>query len=281
MRKLVLAALLGFGALTAPAWPTATFAEDAAYAMSTAELMKATALDEVFTQFGATIEQTPREQAVPFNATMNGAWIEASREVFSADRMHGRLARALDDKFSHEDYEVYAAFYASPFGERVSAAERAATELTPREQTAAHERGLLLAADASQRRHEQVEEMLKLVSADLSAAMVRQSVRGVLIGMSVTAQQGDIQVPWEEIELQLDAIMPGLEADIAETQRAMMFFAYDKFSEADLDTYLEFLRTDAAQKFYAVAAYSVGEIVAERMHAFGEALATKLARVNV
>lgn len=35
----------------------------AAYAMSTAELMKATALDEVLTQFSAAIEQTPREQA--------------------------------------------------------------------------------------------------------------------------------------------------------------------------------------------------------------------------
>lgn len=51
---------------------------------------------------------------------MNGAWIEASREVFSADRMHGRLAKALDDKFDAADYEVYARFYASPFGQRVA-----------------------------------------------------------------------------------------------------------------------------------------------------------------
>lgn len=281
MRKLILAAILGLGSLTAPLLPAPTFAQAGSYAMSTAELMKATALDAVFTQFGAAIEETPSVQPVPFSAAMRRAWADASREVFSASHMHRRLATALDNKFSHEDYEVFAAFYATPFGIRVSDAERHATELTSAEQTAARISGGALVAAADERRLEQIEEMLKLVSADLSAAMVRQSMRGILIGLSVTTQQGDIEVPWEEIEVQLDAIMPGLEADIVSTQKALMFFAYEQFSEADLDDYLVFLRTRSAQKLYAVSAYAVGDIVAERMHAFGEALATRLARVNV
>ena len=106
-------------------------------------------------------------------------------------------------------------------------------------------------------------------------------MRGILIGLSMATQQGDIEVPWEEIELQLDAIMPGLESDIALTQKALMFFAYEQFSEAEIDEYLVFLRTRSAQKLYAVSAYAIGDIVAERMHAFGEALAARLARVNV
>lgn len=281
MRTLVLAVLLGLGALTAPALPVPALAQAETYAMSTAELMQATALDSVFTQFGAVIEETPRQQAVPFNAAMRRAWEEASRQVFAPTRMHRRLATALDDKFSHEDYAVFAAFYASPFGIRVSEAERRATELTPAGQTAARISGGVLAIAATPRRKAQIDEMLGLVSADLSAAMVRQSMRGILIGLSMTTQQGDIEVPWEEIEAQLDAIMPGLEADIASTQKALMFYAYETFSEADLDEYLVFLRTGSAQKLYAVIAYAVGDIITERMHAFGDALATRLARVSV
>jgi hypothetical protein len=61
----------------------------------------------------------------------------------------------------------------------------------------------------------------------------------------------------------------------------MMFFAYQDLTDADLETYLEFLRTESARKFYAVAAYAVGQIVAERMERFGETLARKLQQVNV
>jgi len=281
MRKLVIAAILGLAPLSASVVPTPAVAQAESFVMSTAELMKATALDEVFTQFGASIAETPSVQDVPFNATMRRAWADASRDVFSAPAMHRRLARALDNKFSDEDYRVFSTFYASSFGQSVTEAERRATELTSGEQTRARISGTALAASADARRTEQIDEMLDLVSADVAAAMVRQSMRGILIGLSMATQQGDIEVPWEEIELQLDAIMPGLESDIALTQKALMFFAYEQFSEAEIDEYLVFLRTRSAQKLYAVSAYAIGDIVAERMHAFGEALAARLARVNV
>jgi hypothetical protein len=281
MRSIVLAALFAAGALAPAALPVPAFAQAETYAISTAELMQATGLDEIFTQFSATIEAAPRDQAVPFNAAMNGVWIEASREIFGADSMHRALAGALDDKFEPEDYEVYADFFRSDFGRRVSVVERAVTTLPPLDQIVARNEGEALAAEATSRRLEQIDEMLRLVSAEISIEMVKQSIRGMMIGMSVTGQQGDISVPWEEIDAQLEIIMPGIEADIGATQRAMMFYAYRAFSETDLDKYLTFLRTDAAQKLYAVAAYSIGQIVADRMHAFGEALVAKMGRVNV
>jgi hypothetical protein len=281
MRKLLVLAALALAPLSLGLSAAPVTAQTEAYAISTADLMRATALDQVDSHISASIASAPETQAMPFNATMNAAWDEASNEVFAADRMHSELATALDDKFSPEDYEVYAAFFASDFGTRVSEIERAITMLPPEASETARLHGLELIEGGSPRRHEQVEEMLKLVSADMTNAMVRSSVRGMLIGMSVTAQQGDITVPWEEIDAQLDAIMPGIEADIEITQRALMYFAYRDLTEADLNIYLEFLRTDAAQRFYAVAAYAVGEIMGERMETFGETLAHKLARVSV
>ena len=280
IRSLVVVALLAVSVVAGPA--TLPAAAQTAPALSTDELMRATALDEIFSQFGASIEAAPAEQGVPFGGPMQAAWTAAVREVFDAGRMHDTLAAALEDKFSDEDYAAYAEFFGSDFGIKVSSIEREVTVLPPEGQLAARDAGIsLAAASEGTRRSEQVEEMLQLVSADIATSMIRQSVRGMLIGMSMNGQQGDIEVPWEEIDAHLSAIMPDIEADVALTQRAMMYFAYNDLTEAELDTYLDFLRTDAARKFYAVAAYSIGEIIAERMEAFGETLSRKLAQVNV
>lgn len=251
--------------------------------ISVGELMQATALDEVFTQFGPAIEASPREQGVPFDAMLTAVWTEASREAFDADAMHNALAGALEGKFTAEDEAVLAGFFRSDFGHRITEFERAVQTLGPQSQLAARAQGLSLVeaiADGS-RRDLQFDEIMTLVSADIASAMVGQSVRGMLIGMSLTQQRGDIEVPWEEIDLHLSTILPSIEADVASTQRAMMAYAYRDLSEAEIDAYLEFLRTPAAQRFYALASYSIGAIITETMTTFGETLARKMGRVNV
>src|SRR5690606_15837119 len=60
--------------------------------ISNEDLLRVTALDEVFTHFGAGIEQAPQEQGIPFTAAMQAAWTAAAREVFNAGQMQRRLA---------------------------------------------------------------------------------------------------------------------------------------------------------------------------------------------
>jgi len=282
IRALALAGLISAtGVVVHTAAPAAAQAETAA--ISIAELMQATALDEVFTQFGASIETSPQEQGVPFDAMLSAVWVEAAREVFNADSMHAALEAALDGRFTPEDEAVLAGFFHSGFGREITALERAVQKLDPGEQLAARTEGLSLVAamEEGSSRDRQIDEMLTLVNAEIAGAMVGQSVRGMLIGLSVARQRGDIEVPWEEIELQLAQILPDIQADVAATQRAMMAYAYRDLAEADLDRYLEFLRTEAAQKLYALASYSIGRIVTDSMTTFGQRLATKLGRVNV
>jgi hypothetical protein len=281
LRPLALAAALALGALAAPAALLPAAAQNETLLLTTEELMRATALDEVFTQFGPVIEAAPRDQNVPFPAALEAVWREAARSVFVADSMHRSLAQTLEGKFSEEDNARFAEFFRSPFGIRISRIERDVTVLGPQSQVVARDEGLRLAAMDSPRRHEQIEEMLKLVSAELATAMVSESIRGMMIGMAMTQQQGDIQVPWQEIDAQIEAMMPAIVADVAVTQRAMMFYAYRDLSDAELEQYLQFLRTDPAQRLYAIAAYSVGEIIAERMRTFGETIAMMLRRVDV
>ena len=263
--------------------PTAAAVTGAAdEVMSTGELMDALALDTIFAHFGTSIADAPRQQGAPFNAAIESAWLEAARQTFVPARMHRDLATLLDDKFSTDDQAAFAAFYGSELGRRVSAADRAIADIAPEAQATIQEAGERIGAEASETRHTQITELLSLIGGDLSAQMVRESLRGMLIGMSLATQgRGDIVVPWEEIEFQLDAIMPQMETEIAASQKALAFFGYRDLSDEDVAQLIEFLRSEPARRLYAVVVYAVSEVMAERMRAFGQSLAGSMARVNV
>lgn len=249
--------------------------------IAVAELMRATALDEVFTQFAATIAASARAEEISNDEIFLKHWEATATAVFDAGDLHQRLAKALEGKFSADEQVVLGAFFHSEFGKRMTVLERDAARLEPAAQIAAIAEGQELVAAASVIRQTQIDALMELVSAEISAAMVGQSVRALLLGLSVSHQQGEVTVPWQEIDTQVEAMMPGLLADVGRTQRAMMAYVYRDLTDADLDRYIEFLRTPAAQKFYAVAAYAVGRIVADGMSAFGEAFAARMQSVNV
>ncbi len=244
-------------------------------------LMRATALDVVFSQFAATIASSARTEEISNDEIFLKHWEATANTVFAADKLHDRLARALEGKLSGDEEIVLAAFFRSDFGMRMTTLERDAALLGPSAQVIAISRGEMLLDSAPVIRATQIDQLMELVSAEISAAMVGQSLRALLLGLSVSHQQGQIAVPWEEIDTQVNAMMPGLLLDIGRTQRAMMAYVYRDLSDDELDRYISFLRTPAAQKFYAIAAYAVGRIVAEGMADFGEAFAARMQSVNV
>lgn len=246
-----------------------------------AELMRATALDVVFSQFAATIAATARTEEISNDAIFLKHWEATANSVFDARTLHERLARALEGKFSFDEQQTLAAFFRSGFGQRMTGLERGAALLGPAAQTQAISRGEAILAAAPVIRSTQIDQLMELVSAEISAAMVGQSLRALLLGLSVSHQHGQIAVPWEEIDTQVKAMMPDLLTNIGKTQRAMMAYAYRDLSDDELDRYIGFLRTPAAQKFYAIAAYAVGRIVADGMADFGEAFAARMQSVNV
>jgi hypothetical protein len=246
-----------------------------------AELMRATALDVVFSQFAATIASSARSEDISRDEIFLKHWETAAQTVFDADLLHHRLAQALEGKLTDTEQQTLQRFFVSAFGQRMTNLERQAALLNPSAQLTAISRGEKLLARASVIRSTQIDRLMELVSAEISAAMVGQSVRALLVGLSVSHQQGDITVPWQEIDAQVEAMMPSLIADIGHTQRAMMAYAYRDLTDDELETYVEFLATPPAQKFYAVAAYSVGRIVANGMSEFGAALADRMHSVHI
>lgn len=281
IRPLAFAILLALSPLPAVAASTITPAVEAE-AFSTAQLMQATALDTVFAQFGQTVAETPKTQGIPGDAQFLRAWYDTALESFDPDTMQSGLSRMVDGKFSPDEMAEFATFYGSDFGRHVTEIERAVAILPAEAQMTARDEGVDLLADISSDspRGKMLDRMMELVSADITRAMVGQSLRGMLLGMSMSQRRGDIEVPWSDIEAQLAQILPSMDAEIEGTQRALMAYAYRDLSDAELGTYVDFLATPAAQKFYAVASYSIGSIVTSAMNRFGESLARKLNQVN-
>lgn len=282
VRALAVALCLASSSLPAFAvTPVAAQAETAP--MTTEELMAATALDKLFSTFAETIAASPEQQGVPMPKGFAETWRETAYAVFIADEMHGALATAFKDRFSAAELGELATFFRSDFGKRVTALESAIQDLSTEDQLAARDEGISLIEDLvpEAKRTKQIDEIMTLVSADVGRAMLGQAMRAMMVSMAVAGANGDIDVPWDEIDAQVAQMMPGLEAEVSASQRALMAYAYKDLSDEELDTYIEFLRTEVSKKFYAVLGYSVGTIMESTMSKFGTELARQLNRVNV
>lgn len=281
MRVAMLVAVLGLAVPVLPAPPPPVAAETQVADFSVAELMQATALDLIFDQFGEAIATSARVSDISTDEIFLSHWEAAAASSFNGPALRSRLASSLNGKFSADERLALGEFFRSDFGLRISALERAVARLSADDQIAALAEGEALSGEADTVRSTQLDDLMELMSAEISGVMAGQSMRALLLGMSVSHQRGDIEVPWQEIDAQVEAMMPSLIADHTRAQRAMMAYAYRGLSDDDLDHYIEFLRTAPAQKLYAIAAYAVGQIVARSMSSFGETLAARMASVNI
>jgi len=281
MRVALLVAVLGMAELALPTPLPPRAAEARVADFSVPELMHDTALDLVFDQFGAAIAASARVSDISTDEIFLSHWEAAAASSFNGAALRTKLAGMLDGKFSAEDRAALGEFFRSDFGQEISTLERAVAQLSVDDQAMALRDGATESADAGAVRSTQLDELMKLMSAEISGVMAGQSMRALLLGMSVSHQRGDIEVPWQEIDAQVEAMMPSLLADHTRAQRSMMAYAYRGLTDDELERYIAFLRTAPAQKLYAIAAYAVGQIVARSMSSFGETLAARMASVNI
>lgn len=281
MRLVMLVAILGLAAPLLPAPLPPLAAETAPAEFSVAELMQATALDLIFDQFGAAIAASARVGDISTDQVFLSHWQDAAASSFNGAALRSRLAGALEGKFSDGERAALGAFFRSDFGRRITGLERDVARLGAEEQAKAVAKGQQLSAEAGAIRAIQLDELMELTSADIAGAMAAQSMRALLLGLSISHQRGDIEVPWQEIDAQVQAMLPNLIADHTRAQRSLMAYAYRRLGDDELDRYIAFLRTAPAQKLYAVTAHAVGQIVAHSMSSFGETLAARMASVNV
>lgn len=281
MRVVMLVALLGMGVPSLPVSPGVMAAETRLADFSLTQLMQATALDLAFEQFGATIAAAARDGDISRDATFLAHWQAAAASAFHVPALRSQLASSLDGKFTDAERLDLGAFYGTGLGRAITELERDVARLDAGGQAAALLEGFVLTQTAAAARSSQLDDLMRLMGAELSGVLAGQQIRALLLGMAVSQQRSDIEVPWEEIDAQVVAMLPDLIAEQAQTQRALMAFAYRNLGDDELDRYIAFLRTGPARHLYAVAADAIGQIATRSMSRFGQMLAMRLSSVAI
>lgn len=246
-----------------------------------AALMQATALDDVFSQFGAGIAAQARLNEISSDRVFMAHWRTTAKTVLDAETLTRRLSAAMTGRIDLGEEAELNRFFVSQLGRRISTLERDMARLAPLEQDDAIALGHGLDSVAASARLALFDRLMALNSLEISRAMVCQSVRAMLLGLALTHQRPPIELPWGDIDAQVAAMQPSLVSELGAAQRALMAYAYRSLSDAELETYVAFLERPAARHFYAEAAFAVNQIVSTVMREFGETLAARMASVSI
>lgn len=257
---------------------SATIADET---FDTRALMRATGLDEVFDRMDTGVTESLIASPLATDPRTVAAIGKSAREAFVASQMHDRLATALEGKFTPPELAELQAFYTDTVGIEVTELERAALRLDHEGYLAAVREGDEIFSQIAPERIAQYDAMQELLSEGLQEAMLRHTIRAVITSLVVGTSGGDIAVPWDAIDAQVEQVMPAAIAEQQLSQRRMSSYMYRDVSDDDLQAYIDFLRTDTARRFYEVAVTAIVLINADAMQAFGEALGREMRAVGV
>lgn len=246
---------------------------------TSATLMRQVGMDTLFRDFGATLARSPRQHGVGDERFL-AAWEKSTGAAFRDDALNHRLAARLEEDLSEAELAGIGGFLASPLGLRLAGLERLTREIAPERQLAALAKGKTLYFVAPEPRRARLHEVMQLSGAEMSFAMLGESLRGMALGLHLSSK-GDIALSWEEIDASVSARLAGLEESLADATRSTLALTYADLSDADIDLYLDFLRTPATRKFYATLTRAIGEIIEETMFGIGEDVAARLAAVAI
>lgn len=258
--------------------PAATTAVGAPTTAS-ADVMRSMGLDQLFVQFGRNMAGGPRGQGVTDEEFLS-AWEGVTRDVFARDELNMRLVHMLDRGLDAAELARVQEFLSSPFGNRVTRLEQQAQATPAERQIAAIARGQTLYIQADAGRRALLEELLALSGAEVTFAMLGESIRGMALGRHLLAH-GDFDIPWEEIDSLVAERLSGMQRSLAEASRGALALTYHELSDAELTAYVEFLRTPATRKFYTVTSATIGALIREAMYTLGEDMAARLRRVDI
>jgi hypothetical protein len=271
---LVVLALLAMGpAAAAEAVP------GPAAAPAAAAVVRSMGLDRLFVQFGRNMALSPQRHGITDGGFLE-AWKSVTSDTFARDELNARLLSVLSRGLGQEELDGISAFLDSPFGSRVNRLEQEAQTLPADQHIAAIARGQALYLQSSRMRQAQLDALLELSGAEVTFAMLGESLRGMAIGLHLAAH-GDLDIPWEEIDSSVGARLAGMRQSLAEASRGALALTYAELTDAELATYLEFLRRPATRKFYSVASVTVGAIIREAMLSLGADVAARLQRVDI
>jgi hypothetical protein len=235
--------------------------------------------DAVYLRFGESVALSARQGGIG-DANFRAAWEAVTRKAFAARGLDAALAEQLEHELGAEELAAIDSFFTSELGQRIGALEAAVQHVPADAQIAVIARGQALLLRASPARQQQLQQVFALGSAEVTFAMLRESLRGLALGLHL-ARSGDLVVPWEEIDAVVTAELSGMEASLKDASLGTLAYALEPLTDEELAAYLSFLSAPGTQKFQALTALTIGRAIQETMGRLGTAVADRLSAVAI
>ncbi len=236
-------------------------------------------LESLYAQFGETVALSAAQGGIG-DKRFRAAWESVARDAFTPDGLDARLAAELDAALEPDEIAAIEAFFASELGQRIGMLEAAVQHVPPHAQIDIIAKGHVFLFKAAPTRQVQIGEVLRLGSAEVTFGMLKESLRGMALGLHLSKNDG-LTVPWEEIDAAVGQELAGMEESLRDASLGTLAYALSPLSDAELAGYLEFLRAPGTQKFQAVTALTIGRAIHDAMGTLGTGLAARLAAVAI
>lgn len=246
----------------------------------TADVLRSAGFGDLFLAFGQSIAGSPRQQGVTDERFLR-AWERGATTAFGTGSLDDELAARLGGTLDPAELTGIADFLASPLGVRVASLEHATQTVPADAQLDVLAKGQILYWRISDLRRAQLDELMHLSGAEVSLALITESLRAAAVGLHMARDTGDLDVPWEEIDDGVNLQLSGMKDRLVEATRATFAYTYESLSDGELEAYLAFLRAPAAQKFYGTATLAVGDIIRRTMLALGQSVADRLNALQI
>jgi hypothetical protein len=257
----------GVVALTLLIAPAAIAGED----QDLAELESLTGLDTMFDELTGGF--ATGAQHVITDERYLTAWQGALKEAFVPAAMRGEMFKVFPGALTDADRAALLQFYRSDFGRRISGLEAEAHGADP---ASVHQVAQRDFEAATPERRQLVRDLLDAVNSEAAKQMFVESLRSMVMAAVLTSTKGVGPIPWDQINGRVDQIAPGMLAALDNEMQLQSTYAYRDLSDGDMQRYIDFLKSEPAQKFYGLVIYGSAMVTDHAMTTLGTSFATRL-----
>jgi len=176
------------------------------------------------------------------------ALADIAAQAMDAARMVGELESALSGAFSSDDIAVMREFSGSPVGVKVRRVEGQSLTVRHRAEVESRQFELLLGLNDTPFRRDLLREVdeNRLIS-ELSAAVTASLIHTVTIGVLAVQDSGTSEEELVALAAGTGALQQALLPSTRDDTGAILFDAYSRLSNRELEIYAAFLGTDEAR----------------------------------
>lgn len=242
--------------------------------MNIEEILEHTGILTQYREMSIIVERTADElAAVSADQNFKKDFLNASREVFNPDEMISECIAIFKARFPVEFSVPISQFLRTPLGERINETELYASSTVNKDivESVGGDIFSILPEEDPERLHLYERMINDLGFQEHGEALALNMGYAMLVGVFASGK-GPVTIPHDQIKFLLEAGRSEMSREIEKKIMVNTAFAYRDISLQEMEIYLTFLQTEAAEKFYEILFFSFNKILSERAQKFGERL---------